>query len=83
MYCHLDEQNYWDMLVVMEGETVYEVLEGFKAQFPDAATRFFSEKTMRYMNIYLNDQDISSLKNFDTPVAENDVIFIVFAIAGG
>jgi sulfur-carrier protein len=69
--------------VVMEGKTVYEVLEGFKSQFPDAATRFFSEKTMRYMNLYLNDQDIRSLKNLDTPVSENDVLSIVFAIAGG
>jgi len=66
-----------------EGKTVGEVLESFKAQFPDAAARFFSSRTSRYMNLYLNDQDIRSLRNLDTPVAEPDILSIVFAIAGG
>jgi sulfur-carrier protein len=69
--------------VIVEGETVQEVMEGFKARFPDAATRFFSPKTARYMNLYLNDQDIRSLNAMDTPVKDKDVLSIVFAIAGG
>jgi molybdopterin synthase sulfur carrier subunit len=69
--------------IVLEGNTVREVLEGFKARFPDAGSRFFSSKTSHYMNLYLNDQDIKSLKNLETPVGENDILSIVFAIAGG
>ena len=69
--------------IVLEGTTVGEVLESFKARFPDAGDRFFSAKTSRYMNLYLNDRDIRSLGNLDTTVKEGDVLSIVFAIAGG
>ena len=69
--------------VELEGKTVREVIESFKLRFPDAGSRFFSEKTARYMNLYLNDQDVRSLGNLDTPVKENDVVSIIFAIAGG
>jgi sulfur-carrier protein len=69
--------------IALEGKTVREVLESFKERFPDAGERFFSAKTSRYMNLYLNDKDIKSLNNLDTPVAETDVLSIVFAIAGG
>ncbi len=69
--------------VVLEGKTVREVLESFKVRFPDAGSRFFSSKTSRYMNLYLNDQDIRTLNDLDTPVGEKDVLSIVFAIAGG
>ena len=69
--------------IALEGKTVGEVLESFKARFPDASTRFFSTRTSRFMNLYLNDQDIRSLKDLDTPVGEKDTLSIVFAIAGG
>ena len=69
--------------IVLEGKTVGEVLESFKASFPDAGERFFSAKTSRYMNLYLNDKDIRSLNNLDTPVKDSDILSIVFAIAGG
>jgi len=69
--------------VVLEGKTVRELLESFKVRFPDAGTRFFSAKTSRYMNLYLNDRDIRSLSDLDTPVAEKDILSIIFAIAGG
>jgi molybdopterin converting factor small subunit len=69
--------------VVLEGKTVREVLESFKVRFPDAGTRFFSTKTSRYLNLYLNDTDIRSLNDLDTPVGEKDILSIVFAIAGG
>ncbi len=69
--------------IVLEGKTVRELLDSFNVRFPDAGARFFSAKTSRYMNLYLNDQDIRSLGGLDTPVAEKDILSIVFAIAGG
>jgi molybdopterin synthase sulfur carrier subunit len=69
--------------IALEGRTVREVLESFKVRFPDAGTRFFSSKTSRYMNLYLNEQDIKSLNDLDTPVTDKDILSIVFAIAGG
>jgi molybdopterin converting factor small subunit len=69
--------------VVLEGKTVGEVLENFKVRFPEAGTRFLSTRTSRYMNLYLNDRDVRTLNNMETPVSDNDVLSIVFAIAGG
>ena len=69
--------------IALEGKTVGEVLENFKVRFPEAGARFFSTRTSRFMNLYLNDQDIRSLKDLETPVGENDILSIVFAIAGG
>ena len=78
-------QQYTEQMseIVADGNTVGEVLESFKARFPDAGNRFFSAKSSRYMNLYLNDQDIKSLNNLDTPVHDKDILSIVFAIAGG
>lgn len=69
--------------IFLEGKTVRDLLEGFKKRFPDAGERFFSAKTARYMSLFLNDQNIRSLNDLDTPVADGDVLSIVFAIAGG
>lgn len=78
-------RQYTEQLAEIEvdGKTVSEVVESFRARFPDAGDRFFSSRTARYMNLYLNDKDIKSLSNFDTPVQDKDVLSIVFAIAGG
>ncbi len=71
--------------VVLEGRTVSEVLENFKARFPDAGTRFFASgsKTSRFVNLYLNDEDIRFLNGLQTTVAEQDTLSIILAIAGG
>ncbi len=71
--------------VLLEGKTVSEVLEAFKLRFPDAGTRFFSSnsKASRFVNLYLNDEDIRFLKDLDTPVNDNDTLSIILAIAGG
>jgi molybdopterin converting factor small subunit len=67
------------------GTTVGEVLEDFKSRFPDAAARFFSgnSKASRFVNLYLNDEDIRFLQDLGTPVADGDSISIILAIAGG
>jgi molybdopterin synthase sulfur carrier subunit len=70
--------------VIVEGKTVGEILEGFKKRFPDAGSRFFSGgKASRFINLYLNDEDIRFLQNLDTPVADKDTLSIILAIAGG
>jgi molybdopterin converting factor small subunit len=67
----------------IEGKTVGEVLENFKARFPEAAARFFSSRTTRYLNLYLNEEDVRVLGGMDTPVRDGDELAIVFAVAGG
>jgi molybdopterin synthase sulfur carrier subunit len=71
--------------ILLQGSTVGEVLEAFKSRFPEAAVRFFSNnsKTSRFINLYLNDEDIRFLKDLNTPVKDNDTLSIILAIAGG
>lgn len=71
--------------VELEGSTVGEILEGFKTRFPEAGARFFSAeaKGSRFVNLYLNDEDIRFLKDLETPVSDKDTLSIILAIAGG
>jgi molybdopterin converting factor small subunit len=71
--------------VTLQGSTVGEVLDAFKSRFPEAATRFFSSssKTSRFVNVYLNDEDIRFLQDLNTPVKDSDTLSIILAIAGG
>lgn len=71
--------------IALEGKTVGEVLENFKSRFPEAGSRFFSRdsKAARFVNLYLNDEDIRFLQDLETPVGEKDTLSIILAIAGG
>lgn len=71
--------------VLLDGRTVGDVLEKFKNRFPDAGQRFFSKesKASRFVNLYLNDEDIRFLKDLETPVNDRDTLSIILAIAGG
>ncbi len=67
------------------GQTVGEVLNGLKAQAAGIETRLFKTPTQlnRFVNVYVNDEDIRFLKNLETPVKEGDQLSLVPAIAGG
>ena len=67
----------------LEGGTVGEVMKNFKARFPEADARFFSPRTARYLNLYLNEEDVRFLEGMDTPVRDGDELTIVFAVGGG
>jgi molybdopterin synthase sulfur carrier subunit len=72
-------------VVEMDGASVGEVLNGLKAKASGIETRLFKGPNLlnRFVNIYLNDEDIRFLKNLETPVKTGDEISIVPAIAGG
>jgi MoaD family protein len=71
--------------VQSEGKTVGELLEDMNARYPG----FKEQITMddgslhRFVNIYINDEDIRFLQSLDTPVKEGDVLSILPALAGG
>ena len=67
------------------GSSVGEVLGALKEKASGIETRLFKgpNQLNRFVNVYLNDEDIRFLKNLDTPVKEGDEISIVPAIAGG
>ena len=80
-------RNYTNGADVVEatGASVGEVLNGLKATAAGIETRLFKgpNQLNRFVNIYVNDEDIRFLKNLETPVKEGDEISIVPAIAGG
>ena len=72
-------------VVESEGATVAAVLDGLKTKAAGIETRLFKgpNQLNRFVNVYLNDEDIRFLKNLETPVKAGDEISIVPAIAGG
>jgi molybdopterin synthase sulfur carrier subunit len=72
-------------VVEAQGASIAEVLNSVKAIAPGIETRLFKGPAQlnRFVNVYLNDEDIRFLKNLETPVKEGDEISIVPAIAGG
>lgn len=71
--------------VECDGTTVGEVLASVTTQFPGVAAQLdvSSGELPRFVNVYLNDEDIRYLDKLDTPVAERDVISIMPAVSGG
>ena len=71
--------------VQAEGATVGDLLSDLESRFPPhkARLRDDSGKLRRFINIYLNDEDIRFLENEATPVKESDEVSIIPAIAGG
>jgi MoaD family protein len=72
-------------MVKAEGKTVGEVLQDLDARYPGFRKQISGEdgQLHRFVNIYLNDEDIRYLKALDTPAAEGDVVSILPALAGG
>ncbi len=71
--------------VELEGNNVKEVLGNLDAQFAGLRDRLYGEdgKLRRFVNIYVNQEDIRFLKGEDTEVKAGDELSIVPAIAGG
>ena len=67
------------------GASVGEVLNDLKTHAAGIEQRLFKGENQlnRFVNVYVNDEDIRFLKNLETPVKEGDEISIVPAIAGG
>jgi len=71
--------------VTVDGSTVAEVLKGLDAAHPGFAERLFDDNgsLRRFVNVFLDDEDVRFLQNLDTPVSDNQTLSIVPAVAGG
>jgi len=71
--------------VEVAGTTVREVLFALGDRYPKLRGRLFNERDElnRFVNVFLNDEDVRFLQNLDTPVKDGDGIVLVPAIAGG
>ena len=67
------------------GTNVAEVLDSLEARYPGLKGRICDEegKLRRFVNLYLNDEDIRFLQGEQTPLREGDQVSIIPAIAGG
>ena len=67
------------------GSDVGEVLRSLASQHPATESQIFSEdgELNRYVNVYLNDEDVRVLQGLDTSVSDSDTIVILPAMAGG
>lgn len=67
------------------GDTVAAVVEDLERQFPGLRERLVDEagEIRRFINIYVNEEDIRFLDNHKTALKDGDQVSIVPAIAGG
>jgi molybdopterin synthase sulfur carrier subunit len=71
--------------VSAEGATVGDVLRSLAALHPDTESQLFSPdgELNRYVNVYLNDEDVRVLDGLDTSISEADTVVVLPAMAGG
>ena len=71
--------------VAVDGSTVAEVLKALEAAHPGFHERLFDDQggLRRFVNVFVADEDVRFLQGLDTPVAANQTVSIVPAVAGG
>jgi MoaD family protein len=71
--------------VQVEGASVGEILEGLVSAYPGMRGQLLNEdgSLHRFVNVYVNDDDVRYLALLDTPVKAGDEVAILPAVAGG
>jgi molybdopterin converting factor small subunit len=71
--------------VSVSGSNVGEVLAALADAHPDTREQLFGPDgdLNRYVNVYLNDEDVRVLDGLDTSVGDSDTVVILPAMAGG
>jgi sulfur-carrier protein len=71
-------------VVEVAGGTVKAALDDLGKKFPGIADRIFENgQVRRFVNVYLNDEDIRYLDSLATAVKDGDELSIIPAVAGG
>ena len=78
---HVDDQKE----VAASGETVGALLTDLVARHPGLGEQLFTSdgSLHRFVNVYLNGQDVRYMDELGTPVKDNDAVIILPAMAGG
>ena len=76
-----NDEEWVEICAAAVGEAVAEV----QTRYPGIQERLVDEsgEIRRFVNVYVNEEDIRFLQNKDTPLKDNDEISIIPAIAGG
>ena len=71
--------------VSASGKNIKELIDDIERQYPGLKERICESdgKLRRFVNIYVNDEDIRFKSNIDTELKTGDEVSIIPAIAGG
>ena len=71
--------------VQSNGTNITELIENLESQYPGVKTRLCDDggQIKRYVNVFVNGEEIRTLQGPETPVGENDEVSIIPAMAGG
>jgi molybdopterin converting factor small subunit len=74
-----------EKLISVPGATVREVIRGLVAAHPGLESQLLTQDgdLNRFVNAFLNDQDVRHLQALDTPVGDADTLVLLPAMAGG
>jgi sulfur-carrier protein len=72
-------------VVEADGTTIRELIDSLDRTYPGLKERICDDQDhiRRFVNVFLNDEDVRFLKESETPVGSGDEVSIVPAIAGG
>ncbi len=71
--------------VEAKGASVGDVVSSLIADYPDLAENLVDNDggIRKFVNVYVNDEDIRFIQKLETPVADGDEVAILPAVAGG
>lgn len=71
--------------VQVGGATIQQVVDNLEAEFPGVKSRLCDDngQIKRYVNVFVNGEEIRTLQGAETPVADKDEVSIIPAMAGG
>jgi sulfur-carrier protein len=71
--------------VELEGSTVRELVDGLVGRYPSLRQQLLADdgQLNRFVNVYVNGQDVRYLNGLDTAVSERDEVRLLPAMAGG
>lgn len=73
-----------DKVVTGDGADLRALIADLDSRYPGIAERLVDEQGLRrFVNVYLNDEDVRFLGGLDTVVADGDSVTILPAVAGG
>ena len=79
-------RSYTDGAKAVEGDgaTLDELIADLESRHPGLRDRLVEDGALRrFVNVYLNDEDVRFLDGIDTSVSDGDVVTVLPAVAGG
>ena len=72
-------------VVEVDSETIGDAINELQTRYPGIKERLLDEAgaVRRFVNVYVNEEDIRFLQNQSTPLKDGDEVSIIPAIAGG